>query len=238
MHLNNTLTEYGFFSKVLHWLSAILLFIQIPLGFYLVDLDFGEERITFENIHIILGLTIFYLVIIRLIKNIINPTPKLDVSIFKMHCLIKHIVKNIGISLFLIISILVTTHANSEQSAEDIIKNRKAIFSKNYSTAKKVQSLSSSGDFDDAKILMLEMSENYKNLKEMFPDNSKEGFKTESLPIIWEEKDAFNALMQKASDDMIKLASTIEETDNVRGTIGKLMWSNCKACHSKYRAPH
>jgi cytochrome b561 len=83
MHLNNTLAEYGFFSKVLHWLSAILLFIQIPLGFYLVDLDFGEERITFENIHIILGLTIFYLVIIRLIKNIINPTPKLDVSIFK-----------------------------------------------------------------------------------------------------------------------------------------------------------
>ena len=83
MHLNNTLTEYGFFSKVLHWLSAILLFIQIPLGFYLVDLDFGEERLTFENIHIILGLTIFYLVIIRLIKNIINPTPKLDASIFK-----------------------------------------------------------------------------------------------------------------------------------------------------------
>lgn len=83
MHLNNTLTEYGLISKVLHWLSAILLFIQIPLGFYLVDLDFGEERITFENIHIILGLTIFYLVIIRLIKNIINPTPKLDASFFK-----------------------------------------------------------------------------------------------------------------------------------------------------------
>ena len=83
MHLNNTLTEYGIFSKVLHWLSAILLFIQIPLGFYLVDLDFGEERLTFENIHIILGLTIFYLVIIRLLKNIINPTPKLDTSIFK-----------------------------------------------------------------------------------------------------------------------------------------------------------
>ena len=68
---------------MLHWLSAILLFIQIPLGFYLVDLDFGEERLTFENIHIILGLTIFYLVIIRLLKNIINPTPKLGTSIFK-----------------------------------------------------------------------------------------------------------------------------------------------------------
>ena len=63
MHLTNTLTEYGIISKLLHWLSAILLIIQIPLGFYLVDLDFGDERITFENIHVIIGLTIFYLVI-------------------------------------------------------------------------------------------------------------------------------------------------------------------------------
>ena len=155
-----------------------------------------------------------------------------------MHDLFKHIKISIKIILLSLIGIFVTTASNSEQSAEEIIKNRKALFSKNYNTAKKVQSLSSNGDFDDAKILMLEMSENYKNLKEMFPDNSKEGFKTESLPIIWEEKDAFDALMQKASDDMIKLASTIEETDNFRGTIGKLMWSNCKACHSKYRASH
>jgi len=68
---------------VLHWLSAIILFIQIPLGFYLVDLDFGEQRITIEDIHVTLGLTVFYIIIIRLINNILNPTPKLDPSIFK-----------------------------------------------------------------------------------------------------------------------------------------------------------
>ena len=155
-----------------------------------------------------------------------------------MHSSIKHIVKNIGISLFLIISILITTHANSEQSVEDIIKNRKALFSKNYSTAKKVQSLSSSGDFDGAKKLMLEMSENYKNLLEMFPDNTKEGFKTEVTPLIWEEKDKFNSLMEKSSNDMVELVSIIENTDDIRGTLGKLMWGNCKACHSKYRVEH
>ena len=83
MHLTNTLAEYGLISKLLHWLSAILLLVQIPLGFYLVDLDFGEERINVENIHVILGLTIFYIVIIRLINKILNPTPKLDPSIFK-----------------------------------------------------------------------------------------------------------------------------------------------------------
>ena len=50
MHVKNTLTEYGIISKLLHWLSAILLLIQIPLGFYLVDLDFGEERLSIEEI--------------------------------------------------------------------------------------------------------------------------------------------------------------------------------------------
>tara|TARA_B100001115_G_scaffold39949_1_gene29566 strand:+ start:527 stop:1054 length:528 start_codon:yes stop_codon:yes gene_type:complete len=83
MHLTNTLAEYGLISKLLHWLSAILLLVQIPLGFYLVDLDFGEERINVENIHVILGLTIFYIVVIRLVNKILNPTPKLDPSIFK-----------------------------------------------------------------------------------------------------------------------------------------------------------
>ena len=146
--------------------------------------------------------------------------------------------KNIGISLLVIITIFISTNANSEQSPEDIIKNRKALFSKNYNTAKKVQSLSSNGDFDEAKKLMLEMSENYIILKEMFPENTKEGFKTEVTPLIWEEKEKFNLLMEKSSNDMLQLISAIEEADDIRGTLGKLMWSNCKACHSKYRLPH
>lgn len=128
--------------------------------------------------------------------------------------------------------------ANAELSVEDIIKSRKALFSKNYSTAKRVQSFSSNGDFDEAIELMKEMNENYITLLDLFPENSKEGFKTEALPIIWEEKDAFNSLMQKSADDMIKLTSIIEDADDIRGTLGKLMWANCKACHSKYRKQH
>ena len=124
------------------------------------------------------------------------------------------------------------------QSVEEIIKGRKAIFSKNYSTAKRVQALSSNGDFDRAKELMIEMSENYLTLLGLFPENTQEGFKTESLPIIWQEKDAFNALMQKSSDNMIKLTSVIEDSDDIRATLQEFMWSSCKACHSKYRMPH
>jgi len=139
---------------------------------------------------------------------------------------------------FILVSITFSQPANSDLSTEELIKGRKAIFSKNYSTAKKVQTFASKGDFERAKSLMLEMSENYKNLLEYFPENSKEGFKTEALPAIWENKDEFNNLMTKSSNDMIKLTKIIDTSDDIRGTLGKMMWANCKACHSKFRAPH
>ena len=155
-----------------------------------------------------------------------------------MHNLLKHTKRVFGTIILSLIMVFSGTLANAELSVEDIIKSRKALFSKNYSTAKRVQSFSSNGDFDEAIELMKEMSENYITLLDLFPENSKEGFKTEALPIIWEEKDAFNALMQKSADDMIKLTSIIEDADDIRGTLGKLMWANCKACHSKYRKQH
>ena len=139
---------------------------------------------------------------------------------------------------FIFVSITFSLPANSDLSSEELIKGRKALFSKNYSTAKKVQTFASKGDFEKAKSLMIEMSENYKNLLEYFPENSKEGFKTEALPTIWENKDEFNNLMTKSSNDMIQLTKIIETSDDVKGTLGKLMWANCKACHSKFRAPH
>ena len=128
--------------------------------------------------------------------------------------------------------------SNAELTVEEIIKGRQALLSKNYSTAKKVQSYASNEDFDEAIELMLEMSENYKILIDLFPENSKTGFNTEALPIIWEEKDSFNGLMKKASDEMIKLTSVIEDAEDIRGTLKQFMWSNCKACHTRYREEH
>ena len=82
MKLKNNLKEYGLISKSFHWLSAAVLIIQIPLGFYLVDMDFSEKRITIENVHVTMGLSILYITIFRLIYKIFNPTPPLQKSIF------------------------------------------------------------------------------------------------------------------------------------------------------------
>jgi len=150
----------------------------------------------------------------------------------------QYIINLSRITLVFIMLFLFPISAYSELSVEEIIKGRQAIFSKNYKTAKRVQALSSKGDFDKAKNLMLEMSENYKSLIKYFPDNTKEGFGTEALPSIWENKDEFNNLMTKASNNMIKLSEVIDQTDNVQGAVKSLMWSNCKACHSKFREEH
>ena len=145
------------------------------------------------------------------------------------------IIKN---TLFFIFILLFSFSAVAEQTVEEIIKERKSIFSKNYKTAKRVQGLASNGDIDEAKKLMIEMSDNYKRLLDLFPENSKVGFKTEALPSIWENKDEFNLLMTKASSNMIELTSVIDGVEDVRATLGKYMWSSCKSCHSKFRAEH
>jgi len=99
--------------------------------------------------------------------------------------------------------------SHSNQSVEEIIKGRKAMFSANYQNAKKISILLKSKRIDEAKPLMEKISNNYKELLNYFPENTQEGFKTEALPSIWENKDEFNALMQKASDDMIELTKAI-----------------------------
>ena len=143
------------------------------------------------------------------------------------------------IKIFLMaISIIILPYSVNAQSVEDIIKGRKAMFSENYQNAKRISSLLKSGKIDEAKPLMEKISKNYTKLLDYFPENTKEGFKTEALPSIWENKKEFNDLMKKASDDMIKLAEAIDTAEDLRAVQKKLMWSNCSACHSRFRAPH
>ena len=151
---------------------------------------------------------------------------------------IKYIINLPKHIFFILIFFSFTLPVNSELSVEEIIKERKALFSKNYSTAKRVQTFATKGDFDKAKSLMLEMSQNYKSLIEYFPKNTKEGFKTEALPAIWENKEEFNNLMNKSSNDMVELISIIENSDDIGSSLEKFMWGNCKSCHSKFRAEH
>ncbi len=144
--------------------------------------------------------------------------------------------KKLIFTLIFFISFFIPSHSN--QSVEEIIKGRKAMFSENYQNAKKISILLKSKKIEEAKPLMEKISGNYKELLNYFPENTKEGFKTEALPSIWENKDEFNALMQKASDDMIKLSKAIDTVEDFQKIQKTLMWNNCSSCHNRFRAPH
>ena len=138
--------------------------------------------------------------------------------------------------LFILISFSHSSYAS--QSVEEIIKGRKAMFSENYQNAKKISILLKSNKVDEAKPLMKKISNNYKELLNYFPENTKEGFETEALPSIWENKNEFNALMQKASDDMIELTKVINTVKDFQKIQKELMWNNCSSCHNRFRATH
>ena len=140
-------------------------------------------------------------------------------------------------TLIIIFSLTFPLSAHTK-TVEEIIKGRKAMFSENYQNAKKISILLKSKRIEEAKPLMKKISDNYIKLLDYFPENAKEGFKTGALPSIWENKDEFNALMKKASEDMIKLAKAIETAEDLRAVQKELMWNNCSACHSRFRAPH
>ena len=66
-----------------HWITFIFLNLQIPFGFYLVGLEFSDRRIDLENIHILIGITVFYITLFRLIWKFFNSSVTDVNSFFK-----------------------------------------------------------------------------------------------------------------------------------------------------------
>ena len=127
-----------------------------------------------------------------------------------------------------------------EMSTEETIKARKAMFKQNYSYAKKMSAAIKKDDKETISDLAIKMSENYKKLIDYFPDDSKDGFKTEALPSIWEKKEEFNALMMKAANEANDFSMIVNNLmgDELKDLQKKMIWSQCKSCHDKFRMPH
>ena len=83
MQVFNSFGKYGLLAKLFHWITFIILILQIPFGFYLVDLEFSDRRIDLENIHILIGITVFYITLFRLIWKFFNPSAADGNSFFK-----------------------------------------------------------------------------------------------------------------------------------------------------------
>ena len=83
MQVFNSFSKYGLVAKLFHWITFVILILQIPFGFYLVGLEFSDRRIDLENIHILIGITVFYITLLRLIWKFFNSSAAEGNSFFK-----------------------------------------------------------------------------------------------------------------------------------------------------------
>jgi cytochrome b561 len=75
MSLKNSPDQWGWLSKLFHWTTALLIFIQIPLGFYADSLKLSPFKLDIFVWHKSLGMLVLLLVIVRLLWRIKSTIP-------------------------------------------------------------------------------------------------------------------------------------------------------------------
>jgi cytochrome b561 len=77
MITRNTEQQWGWPSKLLHWLTALLILIQIPLGIYADDLVNSPLKLELFGWHKSFGILILMLAIMRLLWRMAGSIPTL-----------------------------------------------------------------------------------------------------------------------------------------------------------------
>ena len=70
--------------------------------------------------------------------------------------------------------------------------------------------------------------------KNLWPDNSKSGGDTASLPAIWENKADFEAKLAKLSADAKAKDAGVKDLDSFKAAMGDI-GKDCGGCHNTYR---
>lgn len=121
----------------------------------------------------------------------------------------------------------------------DVIKERKKNFEAMGDAAKPTgQMLKGETDFDIAAVknAIKVFQEKAALQPKLFPDDSKEGGKTEALPAIWENKADFEERFVKLAQAAKAADASITDADSFEAEWPKVM-GNCGGCHKKYRKP-
>ncbi len=72
-------SDYTLTAKVLHWLIALVIFVQLPLGWLMHDFV-GIQKFQAYNFHKSLGITVLAVMILRLIWRLFHRPPKMPAS--------------------------------------------------------------------------------------------------------------------------------------------------------------
>jgi cytochrome c556 len=89
-------------------------------------------------------------------------------------------------------------------------------------------------DLEAAKKIFITFADSGEKAKALFPDNSKTGGDTASLPAIWENKADFDAKLAKFATESKAAADATTNLDTFKVQIAEVR-KNCGGCHQPYR---
>lgn len=61
--------------QIIHWLTALLILLLIPIGWSMVRMDMNATKTTLFQVHVSLGLLVLLLTAIRIILRFLRPVP-------------------------------------------------------------------------------------------------------------------------------------------------------------------
>ena len=106
MQFKNTQDSFGFVSKFLHWLMAILLISLFAVGLYMTELDYYDSLYhTLPWWHKSIGLLVIGLLLFRFIWKAINSTPQVLSSHKKWEVSLADVIQKLFYGLILLIGI-------------------------------------------------------------------------------------------------------------------------------------
>jgi len=89
-------------------------------------------------------------------------------------------------------------------------------------------------DLAKAKVVLATFAAVSDKGKNLWPDNSKSGGDTASLPAIWENKADFEAKLAKLSSDAKAKDAGVKDLDSFKAAMGDI-GKDCGGCHNTYR---
>lgn len=73
--------RYNGIAITLHWLTAVLLVCGFALGLYMTGLAFSPQKLTYYSYHKWIGVTVFVLVLLRMVWRAAHPPPPLPAAL-------------------------------------------------------------------------------------------------------------------------------------------------------------
>ncbi|MBX2839446.1 MAG: cytochrome b [Gammaproteobacteria bacterium] len=128
MSFKNTLNQFGWVSRSIHWITAVLVLVVLVMGFWLTRAELSLATIAYFGYHKTIGFVVLVLFVVRVVWHRYSPVPKSVESDSDLQNKLAHLVHRLFYCM-LIAMPLSGWIASSATGIDSVIFNRWTVWS-------------------------------------------------------------------------------------------------------------